>query len=109
MKRGVRGSLQATADVLLVLHHPLLTTKPKGHLWELVFEVGRCVCLFCHVDMEAFGILSVEVVSGSEQLNEFQLVTDVMELGDIEMSTDAERNKDITVVVKGLKRVIHLG
>jgi hypothetical protein len=59
--------------------------------------------------MEVFGILGVEVVSSSKQLNEFQIVTDVMELGDIEMSMDAKRNKDITVVMKGLKCVIHLG
>ena len=59
--------------------------------------------------MEAFGILGVEVVSSSEKLDEFQIVTNVMELWDIEMSTDAERNKDITVVMKGLKCVIYLG
>ena len=98
-----------TADILLVLYHPLLMTEPKGHLWELVFEVCRRICLFCHVDMEAFGILSVEVVSSSEELDEFEIVTNVVELQDIEMSTDAERNEDITVVMKGLKCIIHLG
>ena len=109
MKRGVRGSFQATADILLVLHHPLLTTKPKGHLWELIFEVRRRICLFCHVNMEAFGILSIEVVSSAEKLDEFQIVTNVMELWYIEVSMNIERNKDITVVMKGLKCVIHLG
>ena len=59
--------------------------------------------------MEAFGILGVEVVSGPKKLDEFQIVTDVMELWDIEVSTHTERNEDITVVMKGLKCVIHLG
>lgn len=59
--------------------------------------------------MEAFGILGVEVVSGAKKLNEFQIVTNVMELWDIEVSTNTERNEDITVVMKGLKCVIHLG
>jgi hypothetical protein len=59
--------------------------------------------------MEAFGILGVEVVCSSEKLNEFQIVTNVMELWNIEVSTNGERNEDIAVVIKGLKCVIHLG
>ena len=59
--------------------------------------------------MEAFGILGIEVVSSAKKLDEFQVVTDVMELGDIEVSTNIKRNKYITVVMKGLKCVIHLG
>jgi len=59
--------------------------------------------------MEAFGILGVEVVSGSEKLDEFPIVTNVMELWDIEVSMHAERNEDVMVVMECLKCVIHLG
>ena len=59
--------------------------------------------ILCKVDMEAFCVLSIVVVSSAIQLNKIWIMTSEMKLWYLEICTHTKVNKDIFVVMESFQ------
>ena len=58
--------------------------------------------------MELFSILCVEIIGSSIELNEFVVMTSIVEFCDVEMVANPKGNKNITVLMECIESIIHL-
>ena len=69
MSSGCVLSLPLLIDHEQMLLHFLPTLKPCGHLRILVPLVSGPICVLGKVNMEAFGMLGIVIVSGAKKGN----------------------------------------
>jgi len=79
--------------------------KPDCHLWEFILPICRMPSIFCKIDMKAFSIFGVAVVSCAEKLDVQEVVIKEVEFWNIEVISYAQVNKNDLVVMKSLQHV----
>lgn len=63
------------------------------HLWVLIFSIGSMICLLCHIYMQLFGVLCVEIVVGAHTPGRQCLMIKCMEFGDDKVGANSKFDK----------------
>lgn len=74
--------------------------QPDCHLCVFIAVVRCPVSVFCQIDVEALRILSIVVISCPEQFDRVNVVSKGVELREVEIISDSERDKDVLVLVE---------
>src|SRR6266702_2488121 len=90
-----------------VLVHCLLALQPSGHLFVLVFEICRAVCILGQVDMEAFRMFGVIIICSAKKRDGSGVMEETMELRKVEVFPDSKLNKHVFVLMKLAQCSVH--
>ena len=69
----------------------------------LILFVGSSVCVFGIIDMQAFSVLSIEVIGGAKKGNEVDVMTQKMDFGDVEVIPNTKIDEDVFVGVEAIE------
>jgi len=73
----------------------LLMLKPQGHLFDVIIFVAGSVGVLSVIDVKAFRVFSIVSVSAAEHSDRGYIVHEQVDLGHIEMITDAKLDEDV--------------
>lgn len=77
--------------------------QPDCHLCVFIVVVHCPVSVFCQINVEAFHILSIVVITCPEQFDRVNIVSKGVELQEVKIISDSERDKDVLVLVELLE------
>ena len=73
----------------------LLALKPQGHLFNVITFVTGLVGILSIINVKAFRVFSIVSISTAERLDRGYIVHKQVDLGHIEMITDAKLDEDV--------------
>ena len=85
MKWHIEGCIQTTANVFFMVHDTLLAIEPEGHLWKLILEICRSVCIFSKINVKTLGVFRVEVIGHPVKLNKLVVMASIVKFRDVEI------------------------
>ena len=74
--------------------------QPDRHLCIFIAVICCPVSVFCQVDVEAFRVFSIIVISCPEQFDRINVVSEGVKLWEVEIVSDTELDKDMLVFVE---------